>query len=615
MKDISKTSSTCRITLHPAGKSITVPSGTTFFDALIQTGIRLTSYCGGDRKCGKCRIEILDGAVSPLKEQEKEMLYPEEVSHGFRLACCTRVKADVKIHIPKTSLLLPQRLQLDNRLKHAAIDPIVKRHDLSLPVSLSEDRESVFKKIIHFLETDCNCIGLTCDPAVKDEITLLTRKETLNLAVYIRNNEIIGFDKPGRHPLGIAFDLGTTKIAAYLMDLETGEELLSTGRMNPQIPYGEDIISRMRYVSRNRGGGKKLAGIIRGAINHIANTLAEKAGVSPGRIVEACLVCNTAIEHLLLMLPIHKLVSAPFVPESTSTVEMKARDLDLAIAKGAYVYIPPCIGGFVGADHVAMLMAIRSGAAEHAVLGIDIGTNTEVAIWKPYENVSASTSCAAGPAFEGAHIKDGMRAAEGAIEKVHITPNGPEIRTIGNTLPIGICGSGIVDVVAELLRTGIIGANGHFNGDRKGIREKNGVPEFVLVPAKDTGMSRDITITRKDISVIQLAKAAIHAGIQTILETTGTVPEDIGEIVIAGAFGSFLDIESAVAIGLLPDLPNARYTQAGNAAGAGAKLALVSKKERLRAEAISKNTEYVDLKAHPKFNGYFARSMRFSTSS
>ena len=469
----------------------------------------------------------------------------------------------------------------------------------------------MLNKIIHTLEIESNDSGITADPAIVDEITLFNLRDTLPLSVYKRNREVIGFDNLGMHPLGLAFDLGTTKIAAYLMDLETGDELLSTGTMNPQIPYGEDIISRMRYVSRNRDGGKTLAGIIRKAVNHMADTLADKAGVSRRRIVDVCLVCNTAIEHLLLMRPIHKLVSAPFVPEITSAVEMKARDLDLEIAQGAYIYIPPCIGGFVGSDHVAMLLATRSGDAEHAVLGIDIGTNTEVAIWKPYENISASTSCAAGPAFEGAHIKAGMRAAEGAIEKVHITSSATEIKTIGNALSIGICGSGIIDVVSELLRNGIIGANGHFHGGRKGIRENNGVSEFVLVRAKDTGNGRDITITRKDISVIQLAKAAIHAGIQTILETTGTVPEDIGEIIIAGAFGSFLDIKSAVNIGLLPNLLNARYTQAGNAAGAGAKLALVSKKERLRAEEISKNTEYVDLKAHPKFNGYFARSMRF----
>ncbi len=611
MDNTVKASSTCRINLHPEGKTISVSSGMSFFDALMQAGISLTSYCGGDRKCGKCRIQVLDGSVSPLKDQELELLNPEEVSEGFRLACCTRVEADVKINIPRTSLLGSQRLQLDNRIKHAAFDPIIKWHDLSFPVSFSGDSGSALKEIISVLEADSNFRGLTGDPAVVNEMALFTSREALPLSVYERNNEVIGFDKSGRHPLGIAFDLGTTKIAAYLMDLETGEELLSTGSMNPQIPYGEDIISRMRYVSRNRDGGKKLARILREEVSHLANILADKAGVSLGRIVEACLVCNTAIEHLLLMLPIHKLVSAPFVPEIISAVEMKARDLDLEIAQGAYVYIPPCIGGFVGSDHVAMLLAICSGAADHVVLGIDIGTNTEVAIWRPSENVFASTSCAAGPAFEGAHIKNGMRAAEGAIEKVCITPNGLEIITIGNELPIGICGSGIIDVVAELLRNGIIGTNGHFQGDMKGIRENNGMSEFVLVPAKNTGHGWDITITRKDINVIQLAKAAIHAGIQTIMETTGIVPEDVGEVVIAGAFGSFLDINSAVAIGLLPNFPNARYTQAGNAAGAGAKLALVSKKERIRAEEISKNTEYVDLKAHSKFNSYFARSMRF----
>ncbi len=611
MKNTGISSQTCQIVLHPSGEGIDVPKGTSLFDALMQTGIRLTSYCGGDKKCGRCRVQVLNESSPLLKEQELELLFPKEISEGFRLACCTHVAADMTIHIPKTSLLVSQRLLLHSRQTHAAIDPIVKRYDLPSPVSFSGDRDAALRKIVHMIETKCNCSGLTNDSTVNDEIGLLAHNKEHSLAVYKRSSEIVGLNKPGRHPLGIAFDLGTTKIAAYLMDLETGKELLSTGCMNPQVPYGEDIISRMSYVLRNPYGGEKLARIIRETINNTTLTLADNAEVSPRRISEVCIVCNTAIEHLLLNLPIDKLASAPFAPETTSRVEMKARDIDLEVAKGAYVYIPPSIGGFVGADHVAMLTTIRSQEAKHTVLGIDIGTNTEIAIWKPGENVSASTSCAAGPAFEGAHIKDGMRAAEGAIENVSITSSEPKIKTIGNTLPMGICGSGIIDSIAELLRTGIIGTNGHFIKDGKGVRETNGVHEFVLVQAKDTENARDITITQKDISVIQLAKAAIHAGIQTIMKKTGTVAEDIGEIVIAGAFGSYLNIESAISIGLLPKLPNAHYIQAGNAAGAGAKLVLVSKKERLRAEEISKNTEYVDLKAQPEFNSYFARAMRF----
>ncbi|MHB8767032.1 MAG: ASKHA domain-containing protein, partial [Deferrisomatales bacterium] len=390
-----------------------------------------------------------------------------------------------------------------------------------------------------------------------------------------------------------------------------GEELAAAGTANPQLAYGEDVVSRLAHAQRSPQGARELAAVLRGALDALAGDLAERAGVARRRIVDACLVGNTAIVHLLLELPVGPLAAAPFVSATTAPVDLKARELGLTLAPGAWAHLLPGVGGFVGADHVAMVLAAGLDRSPGAAVGIDIGTNTEIVVARPDRGVLLAASCASGPAFEGAHIRDGMRAAPGAVEAVRLTPAGPEVRTVGGAPALGLCGSGIVDAVAELRRTGAIDDRGHLGPDAPGVRSAPGGREFVLVPGDRTGHGRDVVVTQADVVEIQLAKAAIFAGIETLLEVAGLAAVDVAEVVVAGAFGSYLNLASAEAIGLVPRLAGARYVRAGNAAGEGAKLALVSGAERRRARELGRRLRHVELNDQPGFRRRLALALRF----
>lgn len=311
--------------------------------------------------------------------------------------------------------------------------------------------------------------------------------------------------------------------------------------------------------------------------------------------------------HLLLDLPVEQLANSPYVAASNNAIDVKARDIDLSACPGAYVHILPGIGGFVGADHVSMILASGIDFKKKVTLGVDIGTNTEIVLSNPADGSLVSLSCPSGPAFEGAHVTDGMRAANGAIESVKLTEDGVEYKTIGNEPAIGLCGSGIIDVVAELYRWNIINDRGRFNRDNsRVVKGKNGL-EFILTE----NSNNSITVSQKDIAEIQLAKGAIKAGIESLMEVCRITNEMVEEVIIAGAFGSYIDLINTVDIGLLPSFPNARYMQVGNSAGVGAKMALVSQMLRQRARNIAAETRYLELTTHASFNRRFAQSMRF----
>lgn len=301
----------------------------------------------------------------------------------------------------------------------------------------------------------------------------------------------------------------------------------------------------------------------------------------------------------------------PIDAAASAALEIKARDIGLDAAAGAYVHVLPCVRGFVGADHVAMILASDLDRKPHVAVGVDIGTNTEIAVVRPDRRTLTSASCASGPAFEGAHISHGMRAATSAIEAVRIERSGVIVKTIGNAAPVGLCGSGIVDAIAEMHRTGVISGRGRINADAEGVRRTDQGLAFVVVPAERSGTGREIVVTQRDVSEIQLAKGAVAAGMESLVAATETKREDIEEVIIAGAFGSYLNLESALGIGLLPRFPNARYVQVGNAAGVGAKIALLSLAERERARNIAKHAGYVELTTFPGFNRQFAMSMSF----
>jgi uncharacterized 2Fe-2S/4Fe-4S cluster protein (DUF4445 family) len=404
---------------------------------------------------------------------------------------------------------------------------------------------------------------------------------------------------PGAH--GLAVDIGTTKLAVYLVDLETGATVASAGAMNPQIAYGEDVISRIAYAGSEPDGAKKLQSILVDTLNDLLAKACADAHISSNSVLDAVLVGNTAMHHLFAGLPVEQLGHAPFAPAWFGPLSLPAKDLGLNIGPGASIYLPPVIAGYVGADHLAMLLAANISRSKNNILAIDIGTNTEIAL--AVNGKIICCSCASGPAFEGAHIHEGMRAAPGAIERARWYNGKMLWQTIADQPPVGICGSGIVDIMAGLLDGGLIKPSGML---------RSGSPSgYVLVPALQTGLGRDLLVTRKDIHEIQLAKSAIRAAIETLLLETKLNPADLEAFIVAGAFGTYLDLRSSIRIGMFPSLPLERFHQVGNAAGVGAKQMLISLSKRQEAEQLAHRISYLELAAGKDFMKLFVKYLGF----
>jgi uncharacterized 2Fe-2S/4Fe-4S cluster protein (DUF4445 family) len=373
--------------------------------------------------------------------------------------------------------------------------------------------------------------------------------------------------------------------------------------MNPQIAFGEDIIARLSYASEAAPQAAKMQSLVTEGLSQLAGELCAEVDAVPAQIVDAVVVGNTAMHHLLLHLSVEQLARAPYVPALQVAFDVKARELGLRSAPGSYVHLLPNIAGYVGADHVAMILATGVAQMDGVVLALDIGTNTEVVLAN--RGRLTSLSCASGPAFEGAHIKHGMRAARGAIEHVRLLDGKLEYQTIDGAPPVGLCGSGILDALAQLYEAGIVDMRGRMQ-DHPRVRIDGRMREFVLATSDTRG---EVTFTQKDVRELQLAKGAMRTGIQVLLRANGLHYGDIDEVIIAGAFGTYIDVASAIAIGMLPPLPLGRFRQVGNAAGMGAKMALISRSKRAEAQALGARVGYVELATDPEFSKTFAQSM------
>ena len=404
---------------------------------------------------------------------------------------------------------------------------------------------------------------------------------------------------PGAY--GLAVDIGTTKLASYLVRLETGETATKSGAMNPQIAFGEDVISRISYAGRNPDGSKKLQKVLVDALNKMIGDMVTETHVPAESILDAVLVGNTTMHHLFAGLPVEQLGHSPFSPAVTGSLSLNARDLGLNLAAGAKCYLPPVIAGYVGADHIAAILATELWKSSSNVIVLDIGTNTEISLVT--NGKVTCCSCASGPAFEGAHILEGMRAAPGAIERAQWSDGKILWQSIGDLPPVGICGSGILDVIAALQDGKLIKPTG--------AMDQKSPSGFVLVPAAQTGLGRDLLVTRKDIHEIQLAKSAIRVGVEILLSHAGLVVADLDEFIVAGAFGTYLDLHSAVRTGMFPPLPWDHFKQVGNAAGIGAKQMLISTDKRTEAEAIAKQIGYVELTTQTTFTPLFMQHLCF----
>jgi len=577
-------------------------------DCARQLGVDLVNLCGGVGTCGRCKVQVLEGRLSGITSKERAFLTQEELAAGYRLACRATPLSDCKVCVPPESLTTPQRTQVEGLDVAVCVEPPVCAFPLRLsaPSLEGDDLRADAGRLLDGLAEQHGVVAHTIDVAVLGDLSPRLRESDWQVTVAVRDGEIVAATSPSGRALGLAVDLGTTKIAGYLVDLESSRTLAARGIMNPQIAYGEDLVTRMVIAGRSPDDAARLQELVAQALNQLVADMCAEVGAGPAEIVEAVVVGNTAMHHLFLRLPVEQLARAPYVPAVESALDVKARDVGLSIAPGAYVHLLPNVAGYVGADHVAMLLATGVAQAEDIVLALDIGTNTEVCLAS--HGRMTSVSCASGPAFEGAHIKHGMRAARGAIEHVRFVDGQVEIQTIGGAPPVGLCGSGILDCLAQLYLAGVVSGTGRMV-EHPRVRTDDGTREFVLVEADERDGRSAITVTQKDVRELQLAKGAMRTGIQVLLQANGLAEADVDRVIIAGAFGTYIDVASAVTIGMLPRLPLDRFRQVGNAAGVGAKLALVSRQKRAEAQALARRVGYIELASAPDFTRVFARSM------
>ncbi len=595
------------VDLQPVGRRASIPAGESLLSAAQAAGINLISICGGNGLCLECRVRLINGKLSPLSLVEEANLDESDLENGIRLACQAIPLSDVKVDIPPESLSAAQRLQVEGQEEVVELEPQVLPRDLTFPPpSLADLRDDLTRLRDTFGPSLDH--HLSIDTQVMVQFSEQMRAWNWKGRLAIDQDGRVVSVLPDREELyGFAVDIGTTKLAAYLVSLENGRIAGKQGAMNPQIAYGEDVVARIAYANQGVEHRRTLQTRLVDTLNGLLSDLRQAAGVSQAQVVDAAIVGNTAMHHLFAGLSVRQLGQAPYVAALTEAINLPASQVGLDLAPGARIYLPPNIAGYVGADHVSMLIATHAWEMPGVTLALDIGTNTEICLSTGSRLLSCST--ASGPAFEGAHIQAGMRAAPGAIERVQTIEGSLQFSTIENQLPVGVCGSGILDAVAELLANGVIDSRGVFRYISERVIPTDRGGAFLLVPGEQTGHHTDILVTRKDINEIQLAKAAIRAGVEILLIEAGLKAQDIEHFIVAGAFGTYLYLPNAVRIGMFPDLPHERYHQVGNAAGIGACQMLVSRRKRAMASEILKRMEYVELTTHPKFSDTFVDMM------
>jgi uncharacterized 2Fe-2S/4Fe-4S cluster protein (DUF4445 family) len=614
------------IDLQPIGRRVETSGEHTLLAAAQSVGVELQSVCGGAGTCGHCKVRVVAGELSPVTAEEREELGAESLRAGHRLACQARPRTDVTLDVPPESLTAAQRVQIEGQQHEIEPDPLVVPFDFQIDPELFQelgDNPSPWKAAVETQVNDAlraHAIvpaegpkGLTISPSLIPGLAERLLQHNWRARLAIRKEEggqkIVAILPPATRLFGMAFDIGTTKIAAYLVDLETGQTLAQRGTMNPQIANGEDVISRIAYASQRSDCRKHLQTSLIQSLNLLISELAAAAGVLREQIVELVVTGNTAMQHLFAGFPVQQLGAAPYLPTTTAPLHLPARELGLLVAPGAFVYTPPNIAGFVGGDHVAMLLASGIAERRQPVLAIDIGTNTELTL--SINGRLLTCSCASGPAFEGAHIKNGMRAAPGAIERVVFDRGIFRWYTIDRLPPTGICGSGILDAIAAMLDAGVLDQRGNFQENAMGVRYPDKYGEFVLVETENGRQGTQVVVTRQDVSEIQFAKAAIRAGIEVLLGEAHVSAAAVQEFVIAGAFGTYLDTRSAVRIGLFPEIALDRFHHIGNAAGTGARQMLVSAERRRMGEDLARRIEYIELTSHPRFHEKFVAALSF----
>ena len=483
-----------------------------------------------------------------------------------------------------------------------ALDTPLRSHDLRVTAATLADNASDMERVLRALPDPV----ATVDIAAARQLPTALRAGDWSVRARVNGTELIGVAALGSATLGLAVDLGTTNVAAFLVDLDSGRRLASLGIENPQVAWGADLISRINYAVKSPAAAAELRAAALAAINALAHDLCQAVGASSADIVDVVICGNTAMHHILLALPVFQLGRAPFVAALRAGVDIKARELGLAVCPGAYVHVTANVGGFVGGDHVAALLATESQWGEVATsLVMDIGTNTEISLI--HQGAILSASCPSGPALEGGHISCGMRAAEGAIERVGFADGAITVHVIGGGDPVGLCGSGVLDALATMHSAGMVNDGGRIESGHPRVSEVAGQRVAVLAPG--------VNFTQDDVRSVQLAKAAIRSGVELLLKLAGLREQDIVRFIIAGAFGAYIAVDSGVATGLFPDLPRERFLQVGNAAGVGVRQMLSSRRARARATALAANCRYIELSTLAGFQKAFMKHIGFNAGT
>jgi uncharacterized 2Fe-2S/4Fe-4S cluster protein (DUF4445 family) len=620
------------VVFTPSGRRSRFERGTTVLDAARRLGVDLDSVCGGRGICGRCQVSVSEGehakhgitctaaALGELTGVEYEYAETHELDAGRRLGCTARIEADVVIDVPPESQVYRQVVRKEADARTIEVDPVVRLYYVEVEEPQLASPSSDLTRLLAALHREWGLGGLDADPHLLREIQHALRKgEPWRATVAVHDGSTVTAIWPEFHDAayGIAFDVGSTTVAGHLCDLHTGDVLASAGAMNPQIRFGEDLMSRVSYVMLNEGAEKELTRAVRGCLAKLTAELAKDAGIERTDILEVTLVGNPVMHHLLLGIDPTELGGAPFALAFDTGLRLRASELGLPVNAGARAYVLPCIAGHVGADTAGVILAEAPYEDEDVTLVVDVGTNAEIVLGNRDRLLAASSPT--GPAFEGAQISAGQRAAPGAIERVRIdrTTLEPRVRVIGceawsdepgfaDVRVTGICGSGIVEVIAELHLAGAIATDGTIDG-ALAARSPRIVPDgrtfaYVLYDGEP-----ELRVTQNDVRQIQLAKGALHAGCMLLMERYGI--ERVPRIRLAGAFGTHIDPVHALVLGLVPDCDPAKVTSAGNAAGTGARIALLDRSARAEIEAVVRRVEKVETAVEPRFQEHFVHAM------
>jgi uncharacterized 2Fe-2S/4Fe-4S cluster protein (DUF4445 family) len=623
------------VVFMPSGRRGRFPIGTPVLQAARKLGVDIDSVCGGRGICGRCQVLLSEGEfmklgvkseashLTPFGEVEARYAERKGLAPGRRLSCSTRVLGDVVIDVPPDSQVHKQVVRKRAEMRAIELDPVVTLHYVEVAEPNMHDPSGDLQRMEQALASQWDLKGLDTDLRVIQHLQQALRKGGWTATVAVHQGRQITAVWPGFHDraFGLAVDIGSTTIAGHLCNLATGAVVASSGMMNPQIRFGEDLMSRVSYVMMNPGGDQEMTRAVRGAINELAEAVAAEAGIAKTDILEVTFVGNPIMHHLLLGIDPTELGGAPFALATDGPVTIWASEIDLHVHPNARIFVLPCIAGHVGADTAGVILSESPHLSDEMTLIVDVGTNAEIVLGNRHRLLAASSPT--GPAFEGAQISGGQRAAPGAIERVRVDAETlePRFKVIGSdkwsnepgfaeetekTGVTGICGSGIIEALAEMYLAGIINQDGVIDGAMAAksarIQADGRTFSYLLHEGEPA-----IRITQNDVRAIQLAKAALYAGARLLMDRMGV--DKVERITLAGAFGSHIDVKYAMILGMIPDCDLAKVTSAGNAAGTGARIALLNRKAREEIARVVKQVEKVETAVEPMFQQHFVEAM------